>query len=63
MKEAEAWRDGLRLLDPSVHRHVILEYDSMEVIKLWRTRDDQRSEIIPIMKEVQDMTGDWPHSQ
>jgi hypothetical protein len=32
--EADAWRDGLQLLDPSVHRHVILESDSMEVLKL-----------------------------
>jgi hypothetical protein len=32
--EADARRDGLRLLDLSVHRHVILESDSMEVLKL-----------------------------
>jgi ribonuclease HI len=51
--EADSWRDGLRLIDPSVHHHVILESYSMEVLKLWKTWDEQRSEITPILKEIQ----------
>jgi hypothetical protein len=54
--EAEAWRDGLRLIGPSVHQQVILEADSMEMIALWRSRDEQRWEITPILKEIQAMT-------
>jgi hypothetical protein len=53
--ENEAWRDGLRLLRSS-HQRVILESDSMERIALWRSRDEQRSEITPILKEIQAMT-------
>jgi hypothetical protein len=54
--EAEAWRDGLRPLGPSVHQQVILESDSMEMIALWKSRDEQRLEITPILKEIQIMT-------
>jgi hypothetical protein len=56
MAEAGAWRDGLRLLGPSVHHQVILESDSMELLALWRSWDEQRSEITPILREVHDMT-------
>jgi hypothetical protein len=53
--EAEAWRDGLRLLEPT-HQQVILEIDSMELLALWNCRDVQRSEVSPILNEVHAMT-------
>jgi hypothetical protein len=53
--EAEAWRDGLRLLEPT-HQQVILEIDSMELLALWNCRDVQRSEVSPILNEVYAMT-------
>jgi hypothetical protein len=46
--EAEAWRDRLRLLGQSDYQQVILESDSMVLITLWRTREEQCSEITPI---------------
>jgi ribonuclease HI len=53
--EAEARRDGLRLLGQSGHQQVILESDSLELITLWRSREEQRSEITPILREIQTM--------
>jgi hypothetical protein len=53
--EAEAWRDGLRLLGQSGHQQVILKSDSMELITLWRSREEQRLEITPILKEIHTM--------
>jgi ribonuclease HI len=50
--EAEAWRDGLRLLGQSGHQQVILETDSLELITLWRAREKQCSEVTPILKEI-----------
>jgi hypothetical protein len=54
--EAEAWRDGLRFLGLSGHHQVILESDSMELIALWRSPDEQHSQITPILREVHAMT-------
>jgi ribonuclease HI len=54
--EAEAWRDGLRLLGPSPQQQVILETDLMELITLWRSREDHRLEVTPILKDIQAMT-------
>jgi hypothetical protein len=34
---------------------VVLESDSLELITLWKGREKQRSEITPILKEIQTM--------
>jgi hypothetical protein len=54
--EAEAWRDGLRHLGPSPQQKVILETDSLELINLWQSRGEHRSEVKPILKDIQAMT-------
>jgi hypothetical protein len=47
--EADACRDGLRLLPTSPQQGVILETDSLEFVTLWRGRGKHRSEITPIL--------------
>jgi hypothetical protein len=54
--EAEAWRDGLRHLGPSPQQKVILETDSLELINLWQSQGEHRSEVKPILKDIQGMT-------
>jgi ribonuclease HI len=55
--EAEAWRDGLRLLGQSSYQQVVLESNSLELITLWRAWEKQQSEITPILKEIQTMVA------
>jgi ribonuclease HI len=57
MVEAEAWRDGLRLLGPLPQQKVILETDSLELVNLWRGYEDYRSEVHPILQDVQVMSS------
>jgi hypothetical protein len=50
--EAEARRDGIRLLQPSPQQRVILETDSLELLTLWGSRDSHRSEVTPILRDT-----------
>ncbi|RLN09983.1 hypothetical protein C2845_PM11G15090 [Panicum miliaceum] len=51
--EAEACRDGVRLLQYGVCEGVILETDSQELVTLWKDRSNHRSEIATILREIQ----------
>jgi ribonuclease HI len=53
MGEAEAWRDGIRLLGPLEHHKVTLETDSLELVNLWPDRKTHRSEVHPILQDIQ----------
>jgi hypothetical protein len=52
MVEAEALRDGIRLLRPMPQQKVILETDSLELVNLWRRRENHHSEMHPILQDV-----------
>jgi ribonuclease HI len=54
--EALACRDGL-LMARQVHaQRVWLETDCQELLKLWRTWDNQWSSVMPILTEIRDLS-------
>jgi hypothetical protein len=56
MVEVEALRHGIWLLGLLPQQMVILETDSLELANLWRGRENHRSEIHPILQDVQTMS-------
>ena len=52
LAEAEALRDGVRLIPVGTREHIIMETDSQVLISLWRDRDKHQSEVGVIMDEV-----------
>jgi hypothetical protein len=44
-------------LGPVPQQKVILESNSLELVNLWRPREDYRSEVHPILQDVQAMTS------
>jgi hypothetical protein len=50
--EAEAMRDGVRLVPEGCREGVILETDSQELQSLWRSRIGGRSEVAAILHDV-----------
>jgi ribonuclease HI len=55
--EAEAIRDGLRLIPQGTMEHIIGETDAQEVVTLWKNRTRQRSEIAAILKEIEEIVS------
>jgi len=55
--EAEAIRDGLRLIPQGTMEHIIGETDAQEVVALWKNRTRQRSKIAAILKEIQEIAS------
>ncbi|CAL4932085.1 unnamed protein product [Urochloa decumbens] len=53
MAEAEALRDGVKLIPHGVRENVLVETDSSELAGLWRSRREARSEITAILHEVE----------
>jgi hypothetical protein len=56
MVEVEALRHDIWLLGLLPQQMVILETDSLELANLWRGRENHRSEIHPILQDVQTMS-------
>jgi ribonuclease HI len=54
--EAEAMRDGVRLAQ-GAQEGIIVETDSQELVSLWRSRKEARSEIATILHDVQEMAA------
>jgi ribonuclease HI len=54
--EALACRDGLLMVRQVHAQRVRLETDRQELLKLWRTGDNQRSSVMPILTEIQDLS-------
>ena len=52
MTEAEALRDGVRLVPIGTREHNILETDSQVLVSLWRHRSKHRSEIGVILEDA-----------
>ena len=55
MTEAEALRDGIRLIPQGTLDRVIAETDSEELVSLWRSRGTDMSEIATILCDVQEL--------
>ena len=57
LTEAEALRDGLRLIPQGTLERVTAETDSQELVSLWRSRGEDRSELTAIFSDVQDLAA------
>jgi hypothetical protein len=57
--EAEALRDGVRLIPEGTTEHVILETDSQELVSLWKNKSKYRSEVTAILGDIEDR----PHTK
>lgn len=55
--EAEALRDGVMLVPHGIREGVIVETDSQELVSLWRSRKDGRSDVAAILGDVQDISA------
>jgi hypothetical protein len=55
--EAEAIRDGLRLIPAGTGEHIVAESDAQEVVSLWKNRTKQRSEISTILNEIEELAS------
>jgi ribonuclease HI len=54
--EAEACRNGLRMtLNMGEFRNVIMETDSVQLVSLWNSRQQQLSKIDVILQDIEDM--------
>jgi ribonuclease HI len=45
LAEAEALRDGVRLIPEGTQAKIVAETDSLELVSLWQKRRNQRSEV------------------
>jgi ribonuclease HI len=57
--EAEAFRDGARSVPSGTREGVIIETDSQELVSLWRSRKEGRSEVAAILQDVQDISTNF----
>jgi ribonuclease HI len=55
--EGEACRHGLRLVVERGFRRLIIESDSLQFVSLWKNRKEQRSEIVAILKEMEELAS------
>jgi ribonuclease HI len=58
--EAEALRDGVRLIPEGSTEHVILETDSQELVSLWKNKSKYRSEVTAILGDIEEMITTLP---
>lgn len=59
MAEAEALREGEKLVPQGLMHHVVAETDSQELVALWLSRRNDRSQIATILKEMEDASADF----
>lgn len=53
--EASACRDGLILARKHGATRVVFETDCQELVRLWSLKDEQRSSITAILREIQEL--------
>jgi len=59
LAEAEALRDGVRLIPGGTRERIILKTDSQELASLWNNRRMHRSEIAAILEDVEEMASNF----
>ena len=57
MAEAEALREGVRLILTGTQQHVVAEMDAQELASLWKNRSTHRSEVATILHHVEEMAA------
>ena len=57
--EALACRDGVQLCHDIRATHVALETDCQNLIKLWKTREKNRSEVLSILWDLQEISKEF----
>ncbi|TVT96895.1 hypothetical protein EJB05_57860, partial [Eragrostis curvula] len=57
MAETEACRDGVRLLPAGTQDRVVLETDTQQLVALWNSRHQQRSEIATLLEDIQELVA------
>ena len=57
LAEAEAFRDGVRLIPQGTMEHILVETDSQKLALLWKNRRRNLSEIYVILEEVEEMAS------
>jgi hypothetical protein len=60
LAEAEGLRDGVRLIPESTAEHIILETDSLELVSLWKNRNNHRLEVTAILRDIEEMLASKP---
>lgn len=55
--EAEAIRDGLRLIPEGTLDHIQAETDAQELVSLWKNRAKRKSEIAAILNEIEELAS------
>ena len=59
LAEAEAFRDGVRLIPQGTMEHILVETDLQELALLWKNGQMNRSEISAILEEVEEMASNF----
>ena len=59
MAEAEALRDGIKLIPQGTRERIEVEYDCKELVLLWKNKKKHRSEIKAILDDVEKMVSNF----
>jgi hypothetical protein len=59
MAEAEAFRDGIRIIPEGTREHIIVEYDCLELVFLWKNKGKHHSEIKAILDDVEESVSNF----
>ena len=57
--EAEALREGVRLVHSVTTGSVVMETDSLELVSLWSKRAIQRSELAPVFYDIKELAASF----
>jgi ribonuclease HI len=57
MMEALACKDGVTLANERGIRHLVVEIDSQELVKMWEMMDSQRACISPILRDIRALSA------
>jgi hypothetical protein len=52
---AYACRDGAKLIRRLNISQGIMESDSLELVSLWKSRNNHRASILPVLKQIQEL--------
>jgi hypothetical protein len=59
MAEAEAFRDGIRIIPEGTREHIIVESDCLELVFLWKNKEKHHSEIKAILDDVEESVSNF----
>jgi hypothetical protein len=59
LAEAEALREGVRLIPVGTQDHIVAETDCHVLVSLWKNRGTHRSEVATILNEVEELVASF----